>query len=62
VKGALADVVRRLESGEMDTRRANALVYALSTLAGVMTTSDLEERVAELERAQAGAGRTGLAS
>lgn len=49
VKAGLADVIRQLEAGELETKRANALVYAYSVLAGIMQGSDLEERVAALE-------------
>jgi hypothetical protein len=55
VKGGLADVIRRLEAGEIDARKANALVYAYATLAGVMQSADLERRVAAIEAAQAAA-------
>jgi hypothetical protein len=41
--------VRGLESGAVAERRANALTYALSTLANVVTVSDLEARLRELE-------------
>lgn len=37
------------EAGEpLDPRRANALVYALSTLAGVIAGAEIEREVAEL--------------
>lgn len=63
VKAGLADVIRKLESGALTPKVANALVYAYSTLAGVMTSSDVESRVEALERARAaGAERARLAS
>jgi hypothetical protein len=63
VKTALADVVRKLEAGEITPRVANALTYTLATLAGVMQGADLEERIAQLERTQAAPGeRPRLAS
>lgn len=49
LKGALAAVVRLLEAGELEPKRANAMVYALSTLAGLIETHDLERRIAQLE-------------
>jgi hypothetical protein len=49
VKTGLADVIRQLEAGEVDPKRANALVYAYSALAGVMQGTDLEQRLAALE-------------
>lgn len=36
VRTALADVFRRLETGDLDAKVARAMVYALSTLAGIM--------------------------
>ena len=56
VKSALADVVRKLESGDLEPKRSNALVYALSTLASIMQ-GDLEERLAAVEATLHGAGR-----
>lgn len=49
VRTALADVVRKLETSELEPRRANALVYALATLAGIIQGTDLEQRIAALE-------------
>mgnify|MGYP005823140247 CR=1 FL=1 len=53
VRSGLADVIRQLEAGELETKRANALVYAYSVLAGIMQGSDLEARVAALEESGA---------
>jgi hypothetical protein len=49
VKGGLAAVVRGLEAGSMDPRRGNSLIYAYSTLAGVMA-GDVVAEIAELRR------------
>lgn len=49
VRRALADVVRKLETGDLVERRANALTYALSTLANVISASDTEQRLKALE-------------
>lgn len=49
VKGALADVIRELEADRMDVQKARALVYALSTLAGVIQGNDFADRIAALE-------------
>lgn len=63
VKAGLADVIRKLEAGEITPKVANALVYAYATLASVMQGADLEERIARIEAAQAGdAGPRRLAS
>jgi hypothetical protein len=48
-KNALGTVVVQLQTGELDPKRANALVYALATLAGVITSSEVERRLAVLE-------------
>ena len=48
VKAALADVVRLLEAEDLEPKRANALVYALSALAGIIQGTDLEREVADL--------------
>ena len=49
VKGELGDVVVKLKTGELEPKRANALIYALSTLAGVINASDVEKRLQTLE-------------
>lgn len=53
VKTGLADVIRKLEAGDLNVKLSNALVYAYSVLAGVMETEkklgELEERLAALE-------------
>lgn len=55
VKAGLADVIRKLEAGEITPKVASTLVYAYATLASVMQGADLEERIERLERAAAGA-------
>ena len=49
VRQALAAVVNGLEDGSLEAGKARALVYALSSLASVISDSDLEARVAALE-------------
>lgn len=49
VKAALGLVYVLLRTGELEPKRANAGVYALSTLAGVIVGHDLEQRLAQLE-------------
>lgn len=49
VRTALADVVRRLEDGKVETGQARALIYGLSVLAGIIQGTDLEARIAALE-------------
>lgn len=49
VRTALADVVRKLESDQMDAGKARALIYGLSTLADAIRQSDLEARISALE-------------
>lgn len=50
-KTGLADVIRLLEAHELEPKRANALVYAYSVLAGLIESSDLERRMSALEAA-----------
>jgi hypothetical protein len=49
VKTGLADVFRKLESGALEPRRANAMTYTLVSLSNIITGSELEERLRELE-------------
>jgi hypothetical protein len=60
VRTALAEVVRKLEAndsdGKLDSKTANAMTYALHTLAGVIHGADFEDRLAAIEKALAGAG------
>lgn len=49
VRQALAEVVNALREGSIEPGKARALVYALSSLAAVISDSDLEARVAALE-------------
>lgn len=49
VRGVLATVAVKLQTGEMEPKVANALVYALSTLAGIISTCEVEKRLAVLE-------------
>jgi hypothetical protein len=57
VRVALADVIRALESDQMEANKARALVYALSTLAGIIQGTDVEDRLAKLESGAAHAAR-----
>jgi hypothetical protein len=51
--GRVANLVLR---GQVDARVANASVYALSTLAGTLAKSDLEQRLARVEQMLAANG------
>lgn len=50
VRRGLADVIRRLEAGNMDVKLGRSLIYGLSQLAAVIGAADLEQRIAALER------------
>lgn len=56
VRAGLADVIRKLEAGELDSKRATCLVYAYATLAGVIKGGELEDRIAALETVLAARG------
>jgi hypothetical protein len=49
VQSVLASTAVKLQTGELEPRVANALVYVLSTLAGIITTREVEKRLAVLE-------------
>jgi hypothetical protein len=49
VRAALADVIRRLDSNEIELPRARVMIYGLSSLAAIIKDSDLEARIATLE-------------
>lgn len=49
VRTALADVIRKVESDELEQKKARTLIYGLSVLAGIIQGTDLEERLAALE-------------
>jgi hypothetical protein len=51
VRRDLRWVIEELKAGRLDPRRANALVYACSTLAAVIERADFERRIARLEAA-----------
>lgn len=46
----LADIGNRTEQGEIDLKLARTLAYIAQVLRSVIEASDLEKRVAELER------------
>jgi len=48
-KKFLADVILKVESGEMEPQKGNALAYQINILRGVIECSDLEERIRALE-------------
>ncbi|WP_041453468.1 hypothetical protein [Anaeromyxobacter dehalogenans] len=57
VKAYLADVLLRIDSGELDSKTGNALIYGSSTLAGVIEKEintarldDIEAQLAALQR------------
>ena len=51
VKACLADVIRSVENDTMEPGKARCMIYGLSTLAGVVTGHDLEQRIKELMEA-----------
>jgi len=55
LRAALAFVIRELEADRMDTRKGRALIYGLSTLAGILQGVDFEARLARVEAALAAA-------
>ena len=52
VRCALADALRNLEAGTMEPGKARVLIYGYSVLAGIIQGTDLEDRIAALERAR----------
>lgn len=52
VRTFLADLVNRANRGEVDTATAKCIGYLLQILNGVISTSDLEQRLAALEDAK----------
>ena len=50
VKQALADLYNRLNRDEVEPVKAGRLCYILQTLGRIIETSDLEKRIAELEK------------
>jgi len=46
----LADIANRAEHGEIELKLARCLAYIAQVLRSVIEASDLEKRVAELER------------
>jgi len=50
VRRALADLYNRLNRDEVKPVKAGRLCYILQTLAKTIETSDLEKRIAELEK------------
>ena len=52
VRVFLADLVNRANRGEVDTATAKCIGYLLQILNGVISTSDIEARLAVLEDAK----------
>ena len=52
VRCALADALRALEAGTMEPGKARVLIYGYSVLAGIIQGTDLEDRIAALERSR----------
>ena len=52
VRCALADALRDLEAGTMEPGKARVMIYGYSVLAGIIQGTDLEDRIAALERAR----------
>jgi hypothetical protein len=50
VRTFVADVLRRVEAQQMGPERARVLFYGAQILAGLVQGTDLEERIAALER------------
>jgi hypothetical protein len=49
VKAGLADVIHRLETEGLDVKRGNALVYAYSSLAGIIVKEIETEKLSAIE-------------
>ena len=52
VRCALADALRDLEAGTMEPGKARVMIYGYSVLAGIIQGTDLDDRIATLERAR----------
>ena len=52
VRCALADALRALEAGTLEPGKARVLIYGYSVLAGIIQGTDLEDRIATLERSR----------
>jgi len=52
VRCALADALRDLEAGTMEPGKVRVLIYGYSVLAGIIQGTDLEDRIAVLERSR----------
>jgi hypothetical protein len=52
VRCALADALRALEAGTLEPGKARVMIYGYSVLAGIIQGTDLENRIATLERAR----------
>ena len=50
VRCALADALRALEAGTLEPAKARVMIYGYSVLAGIIQGTDLEDRIATLER------------
>ena len=46
----LADILNRLDSDELDPTKARTLIYGTATLGTIIEKSDLESRIAALEK------------
>jgi hypothetical protein len=52
VRCALADALRALEAGTLEPGKARVMIYGYSVLAGIIQGTDLEDRIATLERSR----------
>ena len=52
VRCALADALRSLEAGTLEPSKARVMIYGYSVLAGIIQGTDLEDRIAALERSR----------
>jgi hypothetical protein len=48
-KKFLADAIIKVESGEMEPQKGNALAYQINILRGIIEGGDIEARLEELE-------------
>ncbi len=55
VRLALADCLRALEAGTLESSKARVLIYGYSVLVGIIQGTDIERRLMQLESSMKGA-------
>ena len=61
IRKFMADLINRLNNGEVEESRARALIYGCSNLAAIVKDADLEIRLNKLEQAMQQEGASGPA-